>query len=176
VLAATGPVVGATVEVWPAAGGSISTLRSGLDGSFELEVPADTQAVRTVVAPPGGALKARELSLANDAELLLSAEPLGGEVIVDLGRREVLETGVFLLWQEEIQIPFGTLVGWAEGHGVRFLQGSQVRIPQMAPGHYTACVGAPEVATPGGLEAWKGRSKCTSGFLSASSVLDLRLP
>ncbi len=176
VLAATGPVVGATVKVWPAAGGVVSTLRSGLDGSFELKVPADTQAVQAIVGPPGGALKAREVSVANDAELMLPVEPLGGEVIVDLGKREVLDTGVLLLWQDEIRIPFGTLVGWAEGHGVRFVQGSQVRIPQLAPGHYTVCVGAPEVATPGGLEAWKNRSKCAAGFLSPASVLDLRLP
>jgi hypothetical protein len=179
ILAATGPVIGATVSSWPTTGGDgvLQTVRSQLDGSFELKVPVGTQAVQMIVSPPGGALKAYEVDVSRDAELLFQVEPLGGELVVALGKSEPAGSEILALWQEDIGIPLGTLVRWAEGHGIRFKQGNQVRIPQLAPGSYTVCLGAPAILASSDLEAWKkSQARCASGYLAAASVLDLRLP
>ena len=180
VLAATGPVVGATVDAWPVGQGDgyISSVRSGIEGSFDFQVPEGTHIAQIVVSPPAGALKAFEVSASQDeTELLLQVEPKGGELVVDLGKEDRLESGIFALWQGEVGIPVSTLIRWSEGHGVRFLNGVQVRIPQLAPGYYTVCLGPPAVLDPSGLEEWKkSRATCASGYLTASSALDLRLP
>jgi hypothetical protein len=180
VVAPTGPVIGATVNAWPTSGGNgvASTLRTGLDGTFELKVPVGTQAVQAIVSPPGGALKAYEVNVSSDAELLFQVEPQGGDVVVNSGKNEPSADWQLVVWQDDIGIPVGILVRWAEGHGVRFAfqQGREMRIPQLAPGRYTVCFGAAEVVAPSELEVWKSRSKCASGFLAAASTLDLRLP
>ena len=178
VLAATGPVIGATVSAWPMTGGDggVSTVRSGLDGGFELKVPVGAQILQAIVSPPGGALKAYEANVSSDADLLFQVEPSGGEVVVSLGKEAAAGDRILAVWQENIGIPFGTLAHWAEGHGARFRQGSQFHIPQLAPGNYTVCLGAAEVVASSELDAWKSRASCASGYLSAASALDLRLP
>lgn len=178
VLAATGPVIGATVDAWPVAGGDgvISTVRSRIDGGFEIKVPEGTQAVKAVVSPPAGALKAYEVSVSPEAELLLQVEPQGGELVVDVGEEDSFEGRILAVWQGDVGLPVGTLIRWTEGHGVRFLEGGKVRIPQLAPGNYTVCLGTPAVIDPGEIEEWqKSRATCASGYLNAASALELRL-
>jgi hypothetical protein len=178
VLAATGPVIGASVSAWPVMGGDgvASTARSGLDGSFEVKVPEGTQIVQFVVSPPGGALKVYEVNVSNQTELLFQVEPQGGELVIDLGKREPSVDGILAVWQGDIGIPLGTLIRWTEGHGVRFNDRGQVRIPQLAPGFYTVCLGAAAVTASSDLEEWKkSRSTCASGYLAGASSLDLRL-
>ncbi len=178
VLGATGPVIGATVNAWPRSGGDgiASTVRSGLDGSFELKVPAGTQDLQAIVSPPGGALKAYEVNVSGDAEILFQVEPSGGEVVVALGKDEPSDSRILALWQDDIGIPTGTLVRWAEGHGARFRQDRQIHIPQLAPGNYTVCLGLAAMVSSSELEPWKSRASCASGYLAPASALDLRLP
>lgn len=179
ILAATGPVIGATVGAWPTIGGDgvIQRARSRLEGDFELKIPVGTQALRVIVSPPGGALKIHEVNVASDAELLFQVEPLGGELAVTLGNSETLEKEIFVLWQEDLAISLGMLREWAEGNGGLYWQAGRVRIPQLAPGSYTVCVGAPAlVVAPHELEAWKSRARCATGYLAAGSSLDLRFP
>jgi hypothetical protein len=179
VLGATGPLIGATVSGWATIGGDgvVSTVRSGLDGSFELKVPAGTQAVQMIISPPGGALKAYEVDVSSDAELLFQAEPQGGELVVALGTSEPAGSEILAIWQEDIGLPLGTLIRWAEGHGVRFKQGGQVRIPHLAPGSYTVCLGTPAVLASSDLDGWKkSQARCATGYLAVASALDLRLP
>jgi hypothetical protein len=57
----------------------------------------------------------------------------------------------------------------------RFRQGNQFHLPQLALGNYTVCLGAAVMASSE-LDAWKDRASCASGYLSAASALDLRLP
>jgi carboxypeptidase family protein len=176
ILAATGPVIGATVRAWPTMGGEglIQTARSRLDGDFELKMPVGTQVLRAIVSPPGGALKIHEVNVASDAELLFQVEPLGGELVVTLGNGQTPDKEVFMLWQEDLGVPLGLLKEWAEGHGGRFWQEGQVRIPQLAPGSYTVCAGSPVVEVSRDSEAWKSRARCKTGYLAAGSSLELR--
>ncbi|MES1245439.1 MAG: carboxypeptidase-like regulatory domain-containing protein [Acidobacteriota bacterium] len=176
-LAPTGPAIGASVDAWPAAGGDgiASSVRSRLDGSFELSVPEGTQTLRVVLSPPAGALKSYEVALANETELLFPIEPLGGELIAHMGKDEDLGSRILAVWQGDIGIPLGTLIRWTEGHGVRFYEGGQMRIPQLAEGFYTVCLGAPAVVDSSAIEDWKSRGACSSGYLAAGSSLDLRL-
>jgi hypothetical protein len=180
VLAPTGPAVGASIDASPvgAGGGFRSTARAQLDGSFEVSVPEGTDVLHVVVSPPGGALKAYEVALASEAEALLQVESLGGELSLDLGKEEADEAfrGRFLVvWQGDLPLPFGTLVHWSEGHGVRFFERGLIRIPQLAPAFYTVCLGAPAVNDPDEIEQWKNRSDCASGYLSAGATLPLRM-
>lgn len=85
VLAATGPVIGATVGARVLeGGGSLLTARSGFDGGFELQIPEEAQRLQAIVSPPGGALKAYEVDVSHGADLLLQVEPSGGDVVVRL--------------------------------------------------------------------------------------------
>lgn len=177
VLSPTGPVIGAVVDAWPAPspGGTVSTVRTQLDGSFELTVPEGTRGLQAVLSPPGGALKAFTTFLSSGAELLFQVEPNGGELRIEPDSKDALEHMVVAVWQGDIGIPLGILYNWAEGHGVRFIEGGRVRIPQLAPGFYTVCLGLPAVADPSAVDEWKSRGECASGYLSAGSTLDLRL-
>ncbi|HEX6861322.1 MAG TPA: hypothetical protein VF414_00820 [Thermoanaerobaculia bacterium] len=178
ILAPTGPVIGATVMAWPTTGGGGSqTVRTRLDGDFELKVPLDTQALRVIVSPPGGALEIREVNVTSNAELLFQVEPLGGELVVTLDNSETPEREAVVLWKEDLGISLGTLKEWAEGNGGHFWRAGQTRIPQLAPGSYTVCAGAPKpLVAPHEVEAWKSQARCVSGYLAAGSSLDLRFP
>jgi hypothetical protein len=178
VMAATGPVIGATLSAWPTIGGDggIQTVRSRLAGDFELKVPEGTQALRVVVSPPGGALKAYEVNVANGADLLFQVEPQGGELLITLGKSGPADDETPVLWQEDLWIPSGALKEWAEGHGGRFRQGNRMHLPQLAPGYYTVCVGAPAAVLSNELAAWKSRTRCATGYLAAASTLDLHIP
>lgn len=178
VLAATGPVIGATVDAWPAAGGDgvVSTVRSGIDGGFELKVPESTNVLRVVVSPPAGALKVYEVNVSDEAEILLQVEAQGGELLIDLGRDDAVEDKILAVWQGDIGIPLGTLIHWTEGLGARFHDRGQVHIPQLAPGFYTVCLGAPAVIDRAEIDEWKkSRGTCASGYLAGAAALDLRL-
>ena len=121
-------------------------------------------------------LREYELNVSKEAELLFQVEPQGGELVVDVGKEDSFEGRILAVWQGDIGLPLGTLIQWTEGHGVRFLEDGQVRIPQLAPGNYTVCLGAPTVIDPGEIEEWKkSRATCASGYLTAASALDLRL-
>lgn len=179
ILAPTGPVIGAAVMAWPTTGGGggIQKVRSQLDGDFELKMPVDAQALRVIVSPPGGALKIHEVNVASNAELLFQVEPLGGELTVTLGNSDALERDALIIWQEDLALSLGMLKEWAEGNGGHFWREGQTRIPQLAPGSYTVCTGAPApIAAPHELDAWKSRARCQTGYLAAGSSLDLRFP
>jgi hypothetical protein len=177
VISPTGPVVGASVSAWSTTGGDgiATTVRSGLDGGFEIKVPVGTETLQAIVSPPGGALKAYELNVTSDAGIVFQVESVGGEILVSLGKRDPSDGRLLVLWQDDIGIPVGTLVRWTEGHGARFLQGSQVHLPEMAPGTYTVCLGASEVTAPSEMEAWKTKANCASGYLTTASTLNLVL-
>ncbi|HKV12780.1 MAG TPA: hypothetical protein VJ725_31845 [Thermoanaerobaculia bacterium] len=155
----------------------IQTVRSRLDGDFELKMPVGTKVLCVIVGPPGGALKIHEVNVAGDAELLFQVEPLGGELTVTVGNGETLENNSFVIWQEDLVLPLSVLREWADGNGGHFWSGGQIRIPQLAPGSYTVCAGPPEpLVAPHELEGWKSRARCQSGYLAAGASLDLRFP
>ncbi|MFL6232251.1 MAG: carboxypeptidase-like regulatory domain-containing protein, partial [Thermoanaerobaculia bacterium] len=180
VLGVTGPSIGATVSAWPTQGGDgvISRVRSGLDGRFEFTVPEGTTAVRGVLSPPGGALKTFEAQLSNEAELLLQEEPSGGDVAVTFGKGEPAEGKVLAVIQDEVGIPIGELVDWAEAHGAHIVlkPGSRIQIPQVAPGNYTVCLGVAAIVASSEVEAWRKRSSCVSGYLPPGASLKLHFP
>lgn len=161
-------MIGATVDAWPVSGGDgvISTVRSRIDGGFEIKVPEGTQAVKAVVSPPSGALKAYEVNVSPEAELLLQVEPQGGELVVDVGEEDSFEGRILAVWQGDVGLPVGTLIRWTEGHGVRFLEGGQVRIPQLAPGNYTVCLPRRRVA-----RRWRRRPALLDFEVLASLII-----
>jgi hypothetical protein len=173
VLSATGPVIGAMVYAWPTSGGSgsVSTVRTRPDGSFEVKLPERTSAVHVVVSPPGGKLKTYEVRVAGTEEVVLPVGTEGGDLLVDLGKRD---PEIFAVWQDEIGIPFGVLASWTLGNGMPFMDGPRVRLPQLAAGFYTVCSGPAAVVEDD--TSWRERARCSSGYLAAGSALELRLP
>lgn len=168
--------------------GDKDKLPQGLEARFEpaREGPPPKQDVPSgvascavspdVLSPPAGALKSMDVEISPDSAFLLQVEPQGGELVVDVGKEDSLDGKVLALWQGGIGIPVGTLLRWAEGNGVRFLDGGRVRIPRLAAGDYTVCLGIAAVIDPGEIEEWKkSRATCASGYLATASSLHLRL-
>jgi hypothetical protein len=64
-----------------------------------------------------------------------------------------------------------------ENHGTHFNiePGGQIHIPQLAPGNYTVCMGAVAMMPSSEMDAWKGRARCATGYLTPAATLDLRL-
>ncbi len=176
VLAATGPVIGATVYAWPTSGGngSVSTVTTRADGSFEVKLPETTSAVKMVVCPPGGKLTAYEIQLARAEEFVLPIGTDGGDLLIDLNKRDAAEREVFFVWQNEVAIPFGVLAHWTQGNGVPLTIEPRVHLPQLAAGSYTVCNSRPELAEDDA--SWRQRARCASGYLAPGSALELRLP
>jgi hypothetical protein len=176
VLAATGPVIGATVYAWPTSGGngSVSTVTTRADGRFEVKLPATTSAMKVVVCPPGGKLTTYEVQVTRAEEFVLPVGTEGGDLLIDLNKRDPAEPEVFFVWQDEVAIPFGVLAHWTLGNGVPLTIEPRVRLPQLAAGFYTVCNSAPAMA--GDDTSWRKRARCASGYLAAGSTLELRLP
>jgi hypothetical protein len=152
----------------------VSRVRSNIDGGFELKVPKGTQTLQAIVSPPGGALKAYEVNVGSDSELLFQVEQQGGELVITRDNGELNDGRLLTFWQDDIGIPPGVLAEWTEGHGSRFsLQpGEKAHLPQLAPGAYTVCLGVPALMD---IDAWKTKAKCASGYLAPGSTLDLQL-
>ncbi len=183
VLGVSGPIVGATIDAWPPIGGDglITTARSGIDGRFQLRVPADVSALVAVVSPPGGALKAYSVAIDRTDEIALQVEPEGADLTVDFGKGgEGLKKGLaqgaaFSLWQDGIRMPYASLVRWTEGHGTRFVQGNGVHVAQLAGGTYTACFGMRAIGEQS-FDEIAGKARCATGYLAPPAGLELRLP
>ena len=136
-------------------------MRSRIDGSFEIQIPEGTHAVKAVVSPPAGSLKAYEVNVSKEAEILLQVDSQGGELVIEVGKEDSFEGRILAVWQGDVGLPLGTLIRWAEGHGARFYDRGQVRVPKLAPGYYTVCLGTPAVIDPDDIEEWqKSRAAC----------------
>lgn len=175
-----GPVPGAAVTVHALRPASFygATARTDLGGSFQSRVPESTEAVIAIVSPPGHSLKAFEVPL-DGSPVLLDVPAEGGAVEISSSRSEEdiradsLQTVVF---QNGLAIPWGVLLGWAEGHGERLEPSRGVRIPNLAPGQYRVCLSRRADLVEGAGRAPEERQEgCASGYLQAGGVLKLAL-
>lgn len=174
-----GPVVGGSVLVYsqdPPLGAS-AVARTGLDGAFTVAVPGYARRLTAVVSPPGRALKAFSLP-AMEEPVVLHVPEEGGGLELDLpmeadqaGEQEL----AIVIHQDDLRLPQGDLLRWAMGHGVSMYEGRIVRIPQLAPGKYEACL--TPVAVPGpNPESWKtSKTVCAEGYLFPGNTLRLKL-
>ena len=174
-----GPVVGGTVLVFsqiPRIGAG-AVARTDLDGGFSVAVPGQALHLTAIVSPPGRALKAFSLPAMKDPVVLHVPEEGGGLELelpleADLLRQEEV---VLIVHQDGHYLPGSDLLRWAMGHGVSMYEGRIVRVPQLAPGRYEACL-TPATVPGADPNAWKSKKTvCAAGNLVAGNTLQLKL-
>jgi hypothetical protein len=171
-----GPVPGASIRISslrPALG-SADQVRSGIDGSFTFRVDARTEAVVAVVSPPGMALQAFSVPIGSDPIAFNVSEEAGDlDVTLPFNLRDSADQLV-LVFQNGLPLSIATLVPWTEGHGQKFDSASGFHVPNVAPGEYVVCVGAPTISTATATpESSRQNGQCVSGLLTNGG--DLRL-
>lgn len=164
------PVAGATIVVSPPpeAPGFGVRARTGLAGTFKVEMPETVTRLHVLVMPPGHALKAFEIDTSYGRSFALQVPSLGGTL--ELAAPQELQdaaTGATKLTikQDGILLSKSQLYHWALGHQGRVSSEGFV-VPAMAPGYYQACMVSPGVEDP---------PRCTSGQLTAHGTLSLAL-
>jgi hypothetical protein len=174
-----GPVVGGAVLVFSQVPriGAGAVARTGLDGGFSVAVPGQALRLTAIVSPPGRALKAFNLPAVTEPVVLHVPEEGGGLELelpmeADLARQEEL---VLVIHQDGLYIPGSDLLRWAMGHGVSMYEGRIVRVPQLAPGWYEACL-TPAAVPGANPQEWKtSKTVCAAGNVMAGNTLQLKL-
>jgi Carboxypeptidase regulatory-like domain len=147
------PVSGALVDV------VTHRVTSDVDGRFTLKLPPEGARVPLTVAAAGRTFNTFAMPQ-DDRPLRLEIPATGGEIVV------TLPAGVefFELYQNQVAVFFNNLRQWVMAHGLRFPVASRAVLPNMAPGHYRACI--PRQGKP---------PACAEGTLGAGGSLTLRV-
>ncbi len=164
-----GPVAGARISASalpPGTGGGTAT--SGLDGSFTLDVPVDTQELAAVVSAPGLATEVFRVR-PGEGDPVLSMRREGGSLaIAPPDQEEALAQGLVLtLTQNGLPLPPSLL---ARQPGT-----TQATFHHLAPGTYQACLTARADRIAGAPVA-AAKASCAEGQLQAGATLELSLP
>ncbi|MEM7483344.1 MAG: carboxypeptidase-like regulatory domain-containing protein [Acidobacteriota bacterium] len=179
VFSERGPVPGALVAVGtiePREAAGQQETRSDVEGRFSVDLPSKSQRLRAIVAPPGHALRAFDLSVADTLELAVPV--IGGTVVLGLDLNvdphSAREFEGWLLYQDGLALPDSVLRQWTRGHGMTWGAGTgELLIPQLAPGLYRLCR-----LPKGRFLGWEPPTPiaCDEGFLSPGGRLRLELP
>jgi hypothetical protein len=167
VLSRGAAVIGARVTAYAFFEGSGSAQQfravSNEQGAFDLQVPDAARHAWIIVGAPGKTLQSYDITLTGEP-LVLELEPVGGALILAWPKASlppnVTRAGVPLMLPD--------LTAWARPQG-ETLQGSRLRVPNVAPGPYRACSpvrGAPDA---------KLQMRCTEGVLAPGGTLTLDL-
>jgi hypothetical protein len=183
------PVVGARVTMttdWDSLTRAASeSAVTDADGRFRLVLPHHATRALAIVAPPPYALTVRlvELGEGSVADVILPVT-VGGTLEIDV-RRAVPATdaavepprGGWLAWVDGLPLPPSELLGWARFAGVALDPASdRARIPQLAPGHYRACLfSSTDEAVAALFGAAPPNARCAEGFLPPGGLLRLEL-
>ena len=176
------PVSRVWIEVEPRRGAlpdllSGDRLESGLDGRFEMRLPAETTEVVLTVLAPGFALTRRTVPMGDAGDVVLSR--WGGTLDIGLPGEiawgDPMAPRPFVIDATGSKLYLGLLLQWARLNGVAADLGAEpdrVEIPLMSPGVYSLCWVT-------GAEAYDPRSRgsgCVGGELTAGGALPLSLP
>lgn len=174
-----GPVAGALVEIMTPAPEGGDSATSGLDGTFNVEVPKGARQAVAVVAAPGFALRTFKVALEGQPIAFQVSEEGGTlEVVFSDRAVETLQRDNlgFVVRQNGLPILPGTLERWAQDLGEgRSATEKALRFPNLAPGEYRACFvprQLPFLASEEVLAA--AGARCDAGTLSAGGTLSLK--
>jgi Carboxypeptidase regulatory-like domain len=157
------PLAGARVgvhipdgRIWKGSG-----VNSGVDGAFEITIPADLDRLRLFVGVPGLSFQPLEVAV--------SAEPgITVNVPVETGGTLRLTTPAdrqVILWYGTISFPLSEVVGWIREHGGTPAP-PDVIAPNLASGQYRICAVGRTAAQP---------PNCKEGLLTKGGTLALDL-
>lgn len=187
VISASGPVAGASILGFPInlQGGLGATqtpqARSGMDGSFHLDVPGDTTQVRLVVMALGYALHVSSAQVTEEQDpFLVVLDQAAGRLQIPTPRVAADEQGtpkVPLLMINGQPFDASLLPRWAQAHDAAASTEETLAVDAMPPGAYAYCQLAPEEA----LLVFSGAAipaadACSEGHLAAGGVLALTGP
>ncbi len=160
--------------------GFASSARAGVDGGFEIEIPARTDRVQLVVSPPGYSLKTFQLE-ADGSQVILNVPQDGGTLEFSLPYKaeEAREEDLaYVVFQNGLPLHRPQLQSWARGHGGQYSDatGADFQIPQLAPGDYRVCVVRRSAFTDWALSGWReGMAECMAGPLASGGTLRLNV-
>ncbi len=177
-LSSLGPVAGARIVAMansPAVGGGEAA--TGPEGTFSLEVPANLDSMTAVVKAPGFGTQAYPL-VAEEKSIALKMSDASGQIAIALPRtaadlqRDNLRVTLF---QNGLEIPIALLREDASAsHGKD--GAPSLRLANLAPGPYQACLARKQVDAKGSLEHTpKAAVSCDSGQLASGTTLALTL-
>lgn len=175
------PVPGAWVSALPGSALSATPIVeavSGADGTFELRLPAGTANLDLLVAPPGLPARLAHATLDESVKSLdLAVAPEGGALSLEAPGKEQerpFATGKLLV-HGGAAIPSYLLLRvpgavTSEDAGI-----DRLTLPLVEPGSYIFCGVSGPPAVPDQVMALPPAEHCTSGVLSPSGELTLRL-
>lgn len=176
VVAAEGPVPGATVSVHTMAPSheSSETATTDLSGRFQIDVPDGATAATAVVSPPGHALRSFDFAI-DGAPVTLTVPNGGGTLELFYNPPPSQEPEVLFLSQDGHDVPLSELFRWAVGHGMPIPeQGGLFRISDMAAAAYRICRVRLAGADPQALRLRHAPpATCKDGYLSLGGTLRL---
>ena len=160
------PVPSAEIRTWLAPGIQRDSVHASKDGAFLARLPADAAEVGLSVAARGYALKMGRLPV-DAAPIDVTLDETAGTLVLDTPSADVV------LVHDGAVETFAFLSRWAAMNGGS-TEENRLRIPQVEPGRYTAClVTEEELAT-----VWAGvlpQGRCAAGELAAGGELTLSL-
>jgi hypothetical protein len=153
-------------------------VRTDVDGTFTAKVPAVAGNAAVIVSPPGHALKAFSVPV-NGTPQSLTVSREGGELAIlvpEMSEEIEKESVTLLVFQNGLPLPTPILSRWALGHGRDLSVPGKMKVPDLAPGEYRACLAAHSVLAPWQASGWTAPlARCTSGQLTAGGTLQLDL-
>jgi hypothetical protein len=178
VVSSRGPVAGARVMVLartPDGGGAAAT--TGTDGAFQVDLPQPVSRVAAIVSAPGFALRAFDAP-ADGEPLALQVTEEGGSLEITLpltGEALLRENLVLGALQNGLPVPGSVLGEWAYDQGQsRERRDRVLRVPNVAPGEYRACLVPRQLEGSLAWAATQGGSTCDSGLLAPGATLSLK--
>ncbi|HEV7764540.1 MAG TPA: carboxypeptidase-like regulatory domain-containing protein [Thermoanaerobaculia bacterium] len=125
---------------------------SDVTGRFELRLATRTRQALVVVAAPSRTLQSFDVLLEKDA-IVLDVAPVGGTI-------EISADAPISVTRNGVPLPVDHIYRWISAHGQVLTDTKPLRIPDLAPGHYRACLAS---------------GKCAEGTLAPRGLLALNL-
>jgi hypothetical protein len=180
VSSSLGPIAGARIVALansPFVGGGQAT--TGPEGAFSLEIPANIASLTAVVKAPGFGTQAFPI-IPDEKTIALTLSEAAGEIAVALPRAaEDLQRESFRVafFQNGLEIPISVLREDAVSARASGTDSAPVlRLANLAPGQYSACIAPKQVDSKGSLEhAPKAAGACDTGHLATGAKLALTL-
>lgn len=159
VTSAGQPVVGAHVSIASLSprGGAVVEAATDVNGRFDVAIAERAVRLLVVIAAPNRTLQTFDVP-ATDAEMRFDVAPRGGTVILRFGTDP---DAPFLLARDGVEVPLPSLLAWIIAHGAPLGDESNLRVVDLAPGHYRACGGS---------------GSCAEAVLAPGGTIELRVP
>jgi hypothetical protein len=159
VVAGDEPAIGVQITAAPLGIGTVSGVNAFSDdsGRFSMSLPDTTRRALFTVAAPGRTLQSFDVVI-GDAPIRLVIAPAGGVLEVSAGAPP------FTLTRDGVPVYINDLLNWMRAHGDPLHDLPNLRVPDIAPGHYELC--APRNGSP----------KCVAGALAPGGSLRLAIP